>query len=230
MKINFYLIGGATRDYYLGLESTKDLDFVIVANSYAEMKQAILDKGGEIFVERENFLTIRGRLPNVGAADFVLARRDGVYSDHRRPDSVEVGSLYEDQKRREITINSIAKNIETGEIIDPFNGIQDCKDRIVRCIGNPVERLTEDAIRLLRIMRFHLTKNLTIDPQTLICLYKKELIDLLDNISEERIYDELTKCFKFDTLKTLKFLNNFEYLRDKLFSGKIWLRPTLEKK
>lgn len=229
-SVKFYLIGGALRDSFLGIKS-KDLDFVVVAPSYNEMKQAILNQGGEIFLEKEPYLTIRGRLPEVGAADFVLARKDGIYSDNRRPDSVEIGSLYEDQKRRDFTCNAIAKDLISGEIIDPFGGMEDINQGILRCVGNARDRFLEDGLRLARAIRFHITKKFELDSDIEICLHEPFFIDLLAGQAIERIYDEFCKMFVFDTYKTLEVLRRYPYLERKIFKDtKLWLQPTLKEK
>jgi tRNA nucleotidyltransferase (CCA-adding enzyme) len=120
-------------------------------------------------------------------------RVDGEYSDNRRPDSVEFTSdLCEDLSRRDFTINAMAYNDEEG-LIDPFHGYDDIKYKTIRCVGNPDDRFKEDALRILRAWRFSCTLNFNIDLVTLDSMYKN--IDLLDNISKERIRDEFLKAF-----------------------------------
>ena len=92
--MKFYLVGGSVRDKLLGLKP-KDKDYVVDAKSYEEMKSAIIEHGGNIFLETPQHFTIRALLPKIGAADFVLPRIDAFYSDGRRPDSVSVGTLEE---------------------------------------------------------------------------------------------------------------------------------------
>src|SRR3990167_10022522 len=121
--VKFFLTGGFLRDRLLNIPS-KDLDYAVEASSYQEMKQAIIERDGEIFLETEKYLTIRARIPKFGAADFVLCRKDGTYiKDRRRPDFVEIGTLFDDLSRRDATINALAED-ENGNIIDFFNGLQ----------------------------------------------------------------------------------------------------------
>ncbi len=217
MQPKFYLIGGANRDFYLGISKVKDLDYVVVCNSFEEMRQAILDRKGEIFLETKKFLTIRAKIPELGASDFVLARKDGTYFDGRRPDSVEIGSLLEDQKRRDFTCNSIAKDVDTGEIIDPFNGIQDCKDRILNCVGDTQGRFKEDYLRILRAMRFIITKHFKPSNEIEESFHKWEFLNGLGLMSRERVYEELVRCFEYSTWLTIKFLDEHKNLKEYLF-------------
>lgn len=232
MKPKFYLVGGALRDRYLGLEA-KDLDYVVVCESFGELRQAVLDRGGEIFVETPKHLTIRAKIPELGATDFVCARKDGAYSDGRRPDSVEIGSLQEDLKRRDFTVNAIAQDVDTGEIIDPFHGIDYCKIKTLKCVGNAKDRFEEDHLRLLRAIRFSITKRLELDREIIRCLNNYDLVFKLKRISKERILDELMKCFKYDTIETIRIFNGFLLMRETIFNIDnfgIWLKPTLERK
>ena len=168
---------------------------------------------------------------SLGACDYVLCRKDGSYYDGRRPDSVEVGSIYDDLKRRDFTVNAIAVT-EEGEIIDPHNGVEDLKARYLRCVGKAEERFTEDGLRILRALRFSLTKELKIDYDILPFLDEYDLFEpRMRGVSTERVYEELLKCFRFDTDKTLTLLLRFDDLRYWLFKeGKIWLKPTLEER
>ena len=118
-------------------------------------------------------------------------RIDGKYTDHRRPDNVEFTSdIKADLARRDFTINAVAMDIN-GCIIDPFNGIQDMKDGLIRCVGEPEKRFTEDALRIMRAVRFASQLNFNIEINTSEAVHRMK--DLLQNISHERIRDELDK-------------------------------------
>lgn len=226
--MKFYLVGGAVRDKLLGLRS-KDNDYVVTAKSYDEMKQAIIEKGGEIFLESPQHFTIRALIPKMGAADFVLPRIDGAYSDGRRPDSVSVGTLHDDLARRDFTMNAIAFDEENGEYIDPFDGRKDIQNRVIRCVGNAYDRFHEDSLRLLRAIRFQIVKGFHLHDDVVQCLFSNELTDRLANVSDERKREELYKCFAKDTLATLKLLNDFELVAQAVFgSKKLWLMPTMK--
>ena len=119
-------------------------------------------------------------------------RVEGEYSDSRRPDSVSyTPSIYEDLKRRDFTVNSLALDLEGGELIDPHEGRKDLGRKIIRAIGNPNERFSEDALRMLRACRFAAELDFTIDEHTLDGIKKncKEI----RKVSAERIRDELVK-------------------------------------
>ncbi len=102
--VKIYLVGGSIRDQLLGLKS-KDLDYAVEAGSYEEMRDYIKENG-KIFLETPEYLTIRAHLKNGEPADFVLCRKDGEYSDGRRPDKVTPGTLYDDLARRDFTVNA----------------------------------------------------------------------------------------------------------------------------
>jgi len=226
-----YYIGGCVRDKLLGI-NPKDIDIVYAGGSFEMMRQVILNMGGTIFIEKPEYLTIRCKIPVTGPVDFVLARKDGKYSDGRRPDSVDKASLLEDQNRRDFTVNSMAQDIETGEIIDPFGGQVDLSNGLLRCVGNARERFTEDGLRLLRAVRFSVTKGLVInnDIETLLLDYTF-FEPLLNKVCQERIQQELLKCFVFDTSIVLEILAKYASLSRWIFRRtNIWLKPTLESK
>ena len=118
-------------------------------------------------------------------------RTDGSYHDGRRPESVTFSTPQEDAKRRDFTINGLFEVPETGEVIDYVGGLDDLKAGIIRAIGDPKARFTEDGLRLLRAVRFAARMGFTIDPETDAAL--RECAPLLDRISPERIRDEFTK-------------------------------------
>jgi tRNA nucleotidyltransferase (CCA-adding enzyme) len=236
MTVKIYLVGGAVRDKLLGLKP-KDLDYAVEASSYKEMKDFI-QKNGKIFLETPEYLTIRAHLNNGAPADYVLCRKDGEYSDGRRPDKVTPGTLFDDLARRDFTINSIAFNEATGEYIDPYGGKEDLKTKTLRCVGdplnplnNPLDRFNEDALRVLRAMRFKITKGFNLHTCTENAMYSEQICDKLSrNISMDRKRDELYRCFSFDTIATMQFLQKSPaYFVQAIFNGatgKIWLSPT----
>jgi tRNA nucleotidyltransferase (CCA-adding enzyme) len=229
---NFYLCGGAVRDSLLNVPS-KDNDFVVLVDSFDAMREEILRNGGTIFIEKPEYLTIRGTLPNYGAADFVLPRSDGEYSDGRRPDTTSIAdSLYLDSCRRDFTIGAMYKNLETGEIIDYHNGKKDLENKLIRCVGNTVDRFREDYLRVLRAVRFSITKRMHLSDEIKRCLDDKSVIDGLQNVSAERIRDEAYKCFKHDSHSAIFFFSFYSLLSNEVFNERtgIWLKPTMEAK
>ena len=222
----FYKVGGCVRDALLGVEST-DIDYTVTAESFADMRAAILDRGGEIFLETPKFFTIRAKVPQLGACDYVLARKEGKYSDGRRPDSVEMGTIEDDLARRDFTVNAIAED-ESGALIDPFGGQIDLNKKLLRCVGNTEMRMREDALRMLRAIRFHITKGFIFGKELFIFLGNFGNAELLSSVSIERVREELVKCFDKDTLSTLSLLNYFPAIRDHIFSRNLKLTPTIK--
>jgi poly(A) polymerase len=118
-------------------------------------------------------------------------RTDGSYRDGRRPESVTFSTPQEDARRRDFTINGLFEVPETGEVIDHVGGMADLKAGVIRAIGDPKARFTEDGLRLLRAVRFAARIGFTIEPETDNAL--RECAPLLDRISPERIRDEFSK-------------------------------------
>lgn len=205
--------------------------------------------GFTIFLSTPEHFTVRAQFPSLDArtgsvppdmnpdgsfnkltADFVLARKESGYSDGRRPDKVEVGTLLDDLARRDFTMNAIAKDA-AGTLIDPFNGVQDINEGVIRAVGTAFDRLTEDALRAVRALRFSVTKGFRIDHELAFAMQSAAVVNLIENvISDERINDELSTMFRFDTLASLDALGRFPLLTDALFSGRVSLDSTLKQR
>jgi tRNA nucleotidyltransferase/poly(A) polymerase len=127
-------------------------------------------------------------------------------------------------------MNALLQDLESGEIIDYVGGLNDIKYQTINTVGLAEDRFHEDYLRLLRAVRFSITKGFQISVDIHNCLQDQEMIDGLFNVSVERIYEEIYKCFKFDTVKTLDFLESYNKLRNQVFDGLLWLKPTLELK
>lgn len=234
--VNLYLVGGAVRDHIMGRLS-HDFDFSVEAASYDAMKDWLLKNDFEIFLETPQHLTIRARrkLPwsfadfNLSGQtfDFVLARKDGAYSDGRRPDSVEVGTIFDDLARRDFTMNAIAID-EKGNILDPHDGTADIEEGTICCVGG-TERLAEDPLRMMRALRFAVTLGFTIDdPIQDFMLHSQQVIyGLMEKVAQDRIRDELTKAMMADTISTMSYLAYFEMIAQYIFrETDLWLLPT----
>lgn len=212
------------------------------------MKQNLEDMGFEIFVSTPEFLTIRARVPKpihgiintqsgVFAAkfpnqtfDFVLARKEGAYTDGRRPDSVEVGTLSDDLGRRDFRMNAIARSLD-GEIIDPFNGRQDINERVIRAVGDARDRLEEDALRAVRALRFAVTTGFRLDHELMFAMQLESVLaKIRTQISDERIKDELNKMLKVDTIESIRLFATFKSLTSAMFDGRVWLQATMKEK
>lgn len=223
-----YLVGGTLRDKLMG-KKPKDVDYAF-EGTYEQMRDYILNNGGKIFIEKPEFGTIRC-LINSEACDYAVCRKDGNYSDGRRPDNITLGDIYEDLSRRDFTMNAIAQNIKTGEVLDPYDGKDAIKHGFIECVGNTRERFEEDALRMLRALRFSVTLNFQLSYDIRMFLTGNRHLHLLNNVSDERIYEELSKMFKHNTLKTLHVLDLYPELEEYLFLGdSLWLKPTMESK
>lgn len=226
--IKFYKVGGCVRDKILN-RPCKDVDWVVEGlKDFDEFKSVVVGMGGEIYIEKPEFFTIRAKIPQQKTADYAMCRKDGNYTDGRRPDNVEKCDLTSDLARRDFTMNALAED-EAGNIVDLFEGQKHIASKIIMCVGNPADRFKEDALRMLRAIRFAITLNMTISSEINSCLDKQEFIGLLDNISTERIREELYKCFVHDTNKTLSYLTHeYDGIGNKIFGKKtIWLTPTI---
>lgn len=226
MEITLYKVGGFVRDAILGIPS-KDIDYAVEAPSYAAMREYIATRG-KIYVENPEYLTIRAKM-GVEDADFVLCRKEGEYTDGRRPDEVTMGTIDDDLARRDFTMNAIAMRTD-GTLYDPYGGCEDIENKLIRCVGEAEDRFREDSLRLLRAVRFAITKGFDILPEIALALNDPELLDLLKNVSQERIREELGKAFRADTPRTLDMLAKYTMLRDKIFEDNmLWLEPTNKK-
>ena len=179
-----YFAGGCVRDKLLGL-SPKDYDIATSATPAEVLK--LFPKSNEVGAHF-GVVIAKHEGHHIEIATF---RTDGSYGDGRRPDSVTFSTPEEDAHRRDFTINGLFENPETGEVIDHVNGLSDLKSRTLRAIGNPSDRFQEDALRLLRAVRFSTTLGFPIEPVTLAAI--RENAHLLDKISPERIRDEFSK-------------------------------------
>lgn len=187
-----YVVGGAVRDSILGI-SPKDWDLTTNAKP---------DEIEEVF---KDFLVIETGIKH-GTVTVVLNnenyeittyRIDGDYIDGRHPDSVKfTDSLKEDLSRRDLTINALAADIN-GEIVDYFNGLDDIKNKIIRTVGNPYDRFSEDALRIFRVFRFATKYRSSISSETIEAI-NKFVFDstTLPKISSERISAEFRKAIE----------------------------------
>lgn len=224
MSIKLYKVGGCVRDAVLGLKS-KDVDYAVEAGSFEEMLSYIQNiSGSRIFLSTPEFFTVRA-LVRGEAADYRLCRKEGPYYDNRHPSYVEVSSIYDDLSTRDFTFNAMAIDEDTGELIDPFGGQKDLEDKIIRCVGNPEDRFREDALRILRAIRFCIRFGFNFDLDTELAMLR--LAPNVLSVSAERIREELEKCFRMDTVRTVTLLVRLRIF-ESLFSADtgLWLLPT----
>jgi tRNA nucleotidyltransferase (CCA-adding enzyme) len=180
-----YIVGGSVRDFVMGITMPKDYDIATSA-----MPKEII----RLFLKsiptgiKHGTITV---MMNGEGYEVTTYRIDGQYLDNRRPEAVTfVSNLKEDLARRDFTINALALNAETG-VIDYFGGLEDLEDKIIRAVGEPNKRFKEDALRMLRAIRFAARLEFHIEEKTLEAI--KVNCNLILNISSERIRDELSK-------------------------------------
>lgn len=224
----FYKVGGVVRDEILGVKSN-DIDFVVETDSYQSLRELILARGGKIFVEYPEFLTLKANVPKIGAADFAVTRKDGKYSNGRHPESVEVGTLMDDLARRDFTMNAIAIS-ESGDVFDPYNGTRDISSKLIKAVGNAKQRIDEDKLRAFRAIRFSVTKGFRIDPPITSAIEGLKYRDF-DGVSTERIREELAKMFAHDTHLAVMLITSPSYfiLWQVAMGRGIRLLPTIQK-
>ena len=181
-----YVVGGCVRDALMG-KAPSDFD-ICTSASPDEMKKVF---AGERLIEtglqHGTLMVLHGGVPY----EITTFRVDGDYADHRRPDSVTfVRSLREDQARRDFTVNAMAYNPREG-LQDAFDGQKDIEKKIIRAVGDPTKRFSEDALRILRALRFASVCGFTVEEET--ACAARRLKDSLSYVAKERITTEFAK-------------------------------------
>jgi tRNA nucleotidyltransferase (CCA-adding enzyme) len=199
LKLESYVIGGYVRDFILGRGDAKDIDIVAVGS------------GIELAKEVSNLLPGKPKVSifkNYGTAmlksgaieiEFVGARKESYNEDSRNP-AVEDGTLEDDQNRRDFTINALAFSLlkaNYGALVDPFNGLQDIKNKIIRTPLDPDITYSDDPLRMLRAIRFSTQLNFIIEKESLAAITRNA--DRISIISTERIVDEIHKILMTST-------------------------------
>lgn len=214
-----YLVGGCVRDLILG---RKPKDWDVTTSADPEQIQGLFP---DSYYEND-YGTVGVK---TGSEDETLAvvevtpyRLESGYSDRRRPDTVQFGtSLSEDLARRDFTVNAMALNEDTGELVDPFEGQKDIKDKIVRAVRNPYERFSEDALRMIKAARMVADLGFGIDGNTAAAI--KEHSHLLKHVSRERIRDEFSRILlsnqPMEGLGLARQLGVLEYIAPDLLRG-----------
>lgn len=199
LKLETYVVGGFVRDHLLGRKQAKiDIDFVCVGSGIdlAKAVQKNIPHPTSLNVFKTYgtaMITVDGM-----SLEFVGARKESYQPDSRNP-AVETGSLRDDQNRRDFTINAIAVSLNEatfGTLIDPFSGLDDLKNKLIRTPLDPVVTYSDDPLRMLRAIRFAAQLNFTIEPPSFeaICRENKRI----EIITAERIVEELHKILLSD--------------------------------
>lgn len=179
-----YVVGGCVRDMLLGREPG---DWDITTSALPEQVKQVFRRTVDTGIQHG---TVTVMIGNEGY-EVTTYRIDGEYLDGRHPNSVEyTSSLTEDLKRRDFTINAMAYNRKVG-FVDEFGGVEDLKKGVVRCVGDPMDRFTEDALRILRAIRFSAQLGFSIEGHTFDAI--RVIAPNIKHVSKERIQTELTK-------------------------------------
>ncbi len=177
-----YLVGGCVRDMLMEIPPK---DFDICTSALPEQVCSIFKKTVTTGIAHGTVTVVKNHIP----FEVTTFRIESNYTDHRHPDSVCFSSsLVEDLRRRDFTINALAYHPRSG-VIDPFNGIRDIKVKLIRTVGSPEERFGEDALRMLRAIRFQARFGFDIHPETNQAIQK--MADTILHISRERVLAEL---------------------------------------
>lgn len=181
-----FIVGGAVRDYYLNKENN-DVD--IATSALPEEIQTIFSKTIDVGIAHGTVIVLDCGEP----IEVTTYRTESTYSDHRRPDTVEfVRNLQEDLKRRDFTMNAMALS-QSGEYIDFYNGRQHIDRKVICAVGEPFQRFDEDALRMLRAVRFAAQLQFSIEENTFDAICQKAAS--IKYIAIERIQVELSKIF-----------------------------------
>jgi len=219
-----YIVGGCTRDLFMGKEPS---DWDIATNAKPEEIQAIFQEQGIKTFYENNFGTVGVVFPENNVIEITTFRSESTYSDFRHPDKVSWSQhIEQDLERRDFTINAIAITLVTKEkfeIIDLFNGLEDIKNKIIRTVGKPEQRFSEDFLRMMRAIRFQTTlgKGWKIEKNTEKAIVKYSY--LLKKSSKERIRDELIKIIMSENasqgIETLRKTGLLKYIIPELEQG-----------
>lgn len=211
-----YLVGGCVRDLLIG-RIPKDFDLTTRAKpediTRLFPKTVYENVFGTVMVINEQ---------TNESVEITPFRKEGTYTDMRHPDNVIFSeNIMDDLSRRDFTINAMAYRIKTNDLIDEFNGRKDLSSEIIRTVGIADGRFTEDALRLMRAVRFAAELGFAIEPDTMHSIIKNK--DLIKNISIERVRDEFVKIINSDSPATgvdmLRRFGLLEYIVPELLSG-----------
>jgi tRNA nucleotidyltransferase (CCA-adding enzyme) len=190
-----YVVGGAVRDALLG-KTPKDYD--LATDATPDKVELMMDKAGYRTLPTGKAFGVINVFTDDDEYEIATFRKD--LSGGRRPDAVEFTTIDQDVKRRDLTINALFYDIDTGEVVDLVGGIDDIKGSVVRTVGSPEERFGEDRLRILRALRFAGRFGSNLEPNVDAALKKDSS---LEGISKERIRDEFMKGLK--TSKSAKY-------------------------
>ncbi|MDO8520802.1 MAG: CCA tRNA nucleotidyltransferase [bacterium] len=195
-----YLVGGCVRDLYRGV-APKDWD--VTTNAKPEEIQALFPKTfyendyGTVGVVNEAIAEDDAEKATLRVVEVTPYRKETTYSNFRHPDKVDFdGTLEDDLLRRDFTMNAIAYSVTKGAIIDPHGGEKDIERKLIKTVGKPEDRFHEDALRVMRAVRFGAELGFTIEKETMDAVVK--FANRIEKIAAERVRDEFTKIIMSD--------------------------------
>jgi tRNA nucleotidyltransferase/poly(A) polymerase len=246
MEPKLFRVGGCVRDALLGI-SSKDIDFTFVLPDLSQsvkegfdfMENWMKERNFQIFLSTPEMFTVRAKFPvgdpNEGlVADFVMARKEVGYIEGTRNPILVLGTLEDDLVRRDFTLNAMAEDAD-GNLIDLFGGREDLAKGLLRTPLDARITMMDDPLRIMRALRFSITKGFTIDDSIWVAIHRKSNPQILEKlekvVSAERIREEVFKMMKHDTVKTLELFREVEDTLPgftALVFNRVWLKPTFE--
>ena len=213
-----YLVGGAVRDMFMNKEAS---DWDVATDATPEQVVSAFKKVIPTGIAHGT-VTVHFMGEEIEVTTF---RIEQGYSDGRHPDKVSYASdIEEDLSRRDFTMNAIAVSLKDGSIVDPFNGKADIKNKVIRSVGNPLERFNEDGLRPIRAIRFASQLGFEIETNTLQAISNEKVLQKTSTISIERFRDELVKLLKSPKpsvgLKLLEDTNIMKLFLPELLEGR----------
>lgn len=213
-----YLVGGAVRDMFMNKDAS---DWDVATDATPEQVISAFKKVIPTGIAHGT-VTVHFMGEEIEVTTF---RIEQGYSDGRHPDKVLYASdIEEDLSRRDFTMNAIAVSLKDGSIVDPFNGKADIKNKVIRSVGNPLERFNEDGLRPIRAIRFASQLGFEIETNTLQAISNEKVLQKTSTISIERFRDELVKLLKSPKpsvgLKLLESTNIMKLFLPELLEGR----------
>lgn len=213
-----YLVGGAVRDMFMNKEAS---DWDVATDATPEQVISAFKKVIPTGIAHGT-VTVHFMGEEIEVTTF---RIEQGYSDGRHPDKVSYASdIEEDLSRRDFTMNAIAVSLKDGSIVDPFDGKADIKNKVIRSVGNPLERFNEDGLRPIRAIRFASQLGFEIETNTLHAISNEKVLQKTSTISIERFRDELVKLLKSPKpsvgLKLLESTNIMKLFLPELLEGR----------
>lgn len=249
-----YLVGGYVRDKLLGVESN-DVDYSFEFSEsffqnapsrepqwfFEEMNGMLEAEGFTIHTTFPDCFTTKARFPKGHineklSVDIVMCRKESYRDSNSRKPMVEAGTLYDDLLRRDFTVNAMAID-DTGVLIDPFDGASDLKKKLIRCPVSASQSFNDDPLRMLRALRFGITKGFTLESSIQHVIMTDEVMwdKFAKVVSTERIREELVKMLTHSTVETMRLLVDIGdqsriNIVKFLLRDEIWFKPTTEKR